>query len=106
MCQSLDELIKSWSLHLNQSAIWTSICKYYAAEFNLNMNPASSARLCMNGADTRFVYWHYIHTQGHKYMKNISRIVLRVTSRAFYHLSWVKLASVRVYDMMLVLLNW
>ncbi len=29
MCQSLDELINSRSLHLNQIAIWTSICKYY-----------------------------------------------------------------------------
>ncbi len=28
ICQSLDELIKSRSLHLNQIAIWTSICKY------------------------------------------------------------------------------
>ncbi len=28
MCQSLDELIKSRSLHLNQITIWTSICKY------------------------------------------------------------------------------
>ncbi len=28
ICQSLDELIKSRSLHLSQIAIWTSICKY------------------------------------------------------------------------------
>ncbi len=53
MCKSLDELIKSWSLHLNQ-IIWTSICKYYAAKVDLNMNPACSAHLCMNGADARF----------------------------------------------------
>ncbi len=54
MCQSLDELIKSRPLHLNQIAIWSSICKYYAAKVNLNMNPACSARLCMNGADAQF----------------------------------------------------
>ncbi len=29
MCQSLDEFINIRSLHLNQIAIWTSICKYY-----------------------------------------------------------------------------
>ncbi len=28
ICQGLDELIKSRSLHLNQITIWTSICKY------------------------------------------------------------------------------
>ncbi len=50
MCQRLDELIKSRSLHLHQIAIWTSICKYYTAKVDLNMNPACSARLCMNGA--------------------------------------------------------
>ncbi len=32
MCQSLDELIKSSSLHLNQISIWSSICKYYATK--------------------------------------------------------------------------
>ncbi len=54
MCQSLDELIKSRSLHFNQITIWTSICKYYAAKVNLNMNATCSVRLCMNGADARF----------------------------------------------------
>ncbi len=54
MCQSLDELIKSRLLHLNQIAIWTRICKYNIAKVNLNMNPACSVRLCMNGADARF----------------------------------------------------
>ncbi len=53
MCQSLDELIKSRSLHL-KIMIWTSICKYYDAKVDLNMNPACSACLCMNGADARF----------------------------------------------------
>ncbi len=43
MCKRLDELNKSRSLHLNQIAIWTRICKYYAAKVNLNMNPACSA---------------------------------------------------------------
>ncbi len=50
----LDELIKSKSLHLNQIAIWTSICKYYATEVDLNMNPACSAHLCMNEAEAQF----------------------------------------------------
>ncbi len=54
MCKGLDELNKSRSLHLNQITIWTSICKYYAAKVYLNMNPAFSARLCMNGEDTGF----------------------------------------------------
>ncbi len=45
MCQSLDELIKSSSLHLNQIVIWTSVWKYYAAKVNLKMNLACSARL-------------------------------------------------------------
>ncbi len=36
ICQSLDELIKSRSLHLNQ--------------IDSNMNPAYSACLCVNGA--------------------------------------------------------
>ncbi len=42
MCQNLEELIKSRSLYLNQIAIWTSICKYYAAKVDFNMNPACS----------------------------------------------------------------
>ncbi len=32
ICQTLDEFIKSRSLHLNQIVIWTSICKSYAAK--------------------------------------------------------------------------
>ncbi len=94
MCQSLDELIESRSLHLNQIAIWTSICKYYAAKVDLNMNPAYSARLCMNGADARFCLL-MLHGAWRSsavpmriyilYMNNSSRTVLRVTSRAFYH---------------------
>ncbi len=28
ICQRLDELIKSRSVHLNRLALWTSICKY------------------------------------------------------------------------------
>ncbi len=48
ICQRLDELIKSRSLHFNQIyGIWTSICKYQAAKVNLNMNPACSAHLCV-----------------------------------------------------------
>ncbi len=54
MRQSLNQLIKSRSLHLNQIMIWNSICKDYATKVDLNMNPACSARLCMNGADARF----------------------------------------------------
>ncbi len=56
MCKRLDELNKSRSLHLNQIAIWTSFCKYYAAKVDLNMNPACSAHLCMNGAEARFPF--------------------------------------------------
>ncbi len=62
MCQCLDELIKSRSLHLNQITIWTSICKYYAAKIDLNVNPACSADLCMNGADAPFCLLT-LHTQ-------------------------------------------
>ncbi len=101
MCQSLDEFIKSRSLHLNQIAIWTSICKYYAAKVDLNMNPTCSARLCMNRADARFCLltlhtqraWRSSAVSTRTCMNNSSRTVLRVTSRAFYHFIWVKLAS-------------
>ncbi len=62
MCKSLDELLKSRSLHLNQITIWTSICKYYATKVTLNMNPAFSPRLCMNGEDARFCL-QTLHTQ-------------------------------------------
>ncbi len=48
---------------LNQIAIWTSICKYYAAKVDLNMNPACAAHLCMNGADARFCLLT-LHTEG------------------------------------------
>ncbi len=53
MCQGLDEFIKSRPLHLNQIAIWTSICKYYATKVDSNMNPAC---LCVNGADAWFCF--------------------------------------------------
>ncbi len=56
MRQSLDEFIKNRSLHLNLIAVWTSICKYYAAKVDLNMNSACSARLCLNGETRGFVY--------------------------------------------------
>ncbi len=98
MCQSLDELIESRSLHLNQIVIWTSICKYYAAKVDLNMNPACSAHLCMNGADSRFCLlmshkpraWHssgvsmrtYIYEQ---YLQNCSES--HFTSILPFHLS-------------------
>ncbi len=54
ICQRLGELIKGRPLHLNQIATWTSICKYYAPQVDLNMNPACSTHLCVNGADVRF----------------------------------------------------
>ncbi len=89
------------NLHLNQS-----ICKYYAEKVDLNMNPASFARLCVNGADARFClltlytqrvwrsrcFQRLLSQSGHKYMNDISKTDLRVTSQAFYHLIWVKLA--------------
>ncbi len=46
MCQCLDELIKSWYLHLNQIMIYrTSVCKYESAKVDSNINPACSASL-------------------------------------------------------------
>ncbi len=53
-CQSLDEFIKSIVITLIKIMIWTIICKYFAAKVDLNINPACSARLCMNVADARF----------------------------------------------------
>ncbi len=67
--------------------------------------------LCVNGADARFCLLT-LHTQrvwllqwfqrlppqwGHKYMNNISKTDLRVTSRAFYHFIWVKLESYHIH---------
>ncbi len=63
------ECVKVWmneskvGHYSNQIAIWTSICKYYAAKVNLNMNPACSAHRCMNGADIRFCLLT-LHKQG------------------------------------------
>ncbi len=59
MCRSLDELIKSRSVHLNRLALWTSIYKFKLQKHYLNMNPACSASLLMNDTDVRF---HLLHT--------------------------------------------
>ncbi len=70
ICQSLDELIKSRSLHLNQITIWTCICKYYTAKVDVNMNPACSAHLCVNGADMRFCLLT-LHTWMNEWMMHL-----------------------------------
>ncbi len=57
MCRSLDELIKSRSVHLNRLALWTINIK--SQKHYLNMNPACSASLLMNDTDVRF---HLLHT--------------------------------------------
>ncbi len=55
MCRSLDELIKSRSVHLNRLAsINIKPQKHY-----LNMNPACSASLLMNDTDVQF---HLLNT--------------------------------------------
>ncbi len=61
MCRSLDELIKSRSVHLNRLALWTSIyvINIKLQKHYLNMNPACSASLLMNDTDVRF---HLLHT--------------------------------------------
>ncbi len=99
MCKRLDELNKSRSLHLNQIAIWTSICKYYAAKVDLNMNSACSARLCMNGAEARFCL-PTLHTQPYaasmrtyiyeQYLQNCSESHLMKTSIISYTLRTLK----------------
>ncbi len=60
MCRSLDELIKSRSVHLNQLALWTSII-ILSRKNTLNMN-LRSASLLMNDTDVRFITAH-IHTE-------------------------------------------
>ncbi len=61
MCRSLDELIKSRSVHLNRLALWTSklSINIKPQKHYLNMNPACSASLLMNDTDVRF---HLLHT--------------------------------------------
>ncbi len=53
ICRSLDELIKSRSVHLNRLAILVSI-NIKPQKHYLNMNPACSASLLMNDTDVRF----------------------------------------------------
>ncbi len=62
MCRSLDELIKSRSVHLNRLALWTSIYNIKLQKHYLNMNPACSASLLMN--DRRAVsFTAHTHTE-------------------------------------------
>ncbi len=59
MCRSLDELIKSRSVHLNRLAYGLVSINIKPQKHYLNMNPACSASLLMNDTDVRF---HLLHT--------------------------------------------
>ncbi len=64
MCRSLDELIKSRSVHLNRLRYGLVSINIKPQKHYLNMNPACSASLLMN--DRRAVsFTAHIHTRAH-----------------------------------------
>ncbi len=113
MCRSLDELIKSRSVHLNRLALWTSIYKYEAAKtlfkyescmFCISVNEwhrravSFTAHIHTEACDARCVFSICRLTKwGHKYMNNIPRTARRVTSWAFDRFIWVKRSSYHIY---------
>ncbi len=64
MCRSLDELIKSRSVHLNRLGYGLVSINIKLQKHYLNMNPACSASLLRNDTD---VWFHLLHTRVARY---------------------------------------
>ncbi len=65
MCRSLDELIKSRSVHLNRTRAMDLVSINIKPQKHLNMNPACSASLLMNDTGRAVSFTAHIHTRAH-----------------------------------------